>query len=181
MSAGNATIISPMITKQIIKQEIDLDIKEEDEKCILYISSSANGSLTLNCNEESLDVKNGHNYTSATKASNQNTSTSTLSLQRDRLNTVSTTANRSTVKRIDFSKQPNSNNLVSSNWPNVPVINWPLIVPFLCRISSAHQGVWSILHPHRHWVSMSPIPKTCSAQALCPATALPTHVSTRMT
>ena len=106
-----------MITKQIIKQEIDLDIKDEDEKCILYISSTGNGSsLTLNCNEESLDVKNGHNYTSATKASNQNTST--LSLQRDRLNTVTTTANRSTLKRIDFSKQqPNNNNLVSAHQP----------------------------------------------------------------
>lgn len=118
MSAGNATIISPMITKQIIKQEIDVDLgKDEDEKCILYISSSGNNSLGLSCADESLD-KNGHNYISATKASNQNTSNSTLSLQRDRLNTVSTTANRSTVKRIDFSKQQaNNNNLVSALLP----------------------------------------------------------------
>ncbi|KAJ6218303.1 hypothetical protein RDWZM_009460 [Blomia tropicalis] len=111
MSSGNATVISPMITKQIIKQEINLDlVKEEDDKCILYISSSANNSnsLTLSCSsEESLDVKNGHNYTSATKDSNQNTSSSasSSSLQRDRLNTtVTTTANRSIVKRIDYSK-----------------------------------------------------------------------------
>ncbi|KAI2805860.1 hypothetical protein BLOT_004868 [Blomia tropicalis] len=59
MSSGNATVISPMITKQIIKQEINLDlVKEEDDKCILYISSSANNSnsLTLSCSsEESLD------------------------------------------------------------------------------------------------------------------------------
>lgn len=116
MSTGNATIISPMISKQVIKEEIDLDLdKVGDEKCILYISSSGGGPLTMKC-EESLDVvKNGHNYTSATKASIPNTSTSTLSLQRDRLNTVTTTANRSTVKRIDFSKQQaNSNNLVST-------------------------------------------------------------------
>lgn len=113
MSTGNATIISPMISKQVIKEEIDLD-KVGDEKCILYISSSGSGPLTMKC-EESLDVvKNGHNYTSATKASNPNTSTSTLSLQRDRLNTVTTTANRSTVKRIDFSKQQANSNLVST-------------------------------------------------------------------
>ena len=105
-----------MITKPTIKQEHDIDIVKEEEKCILYISSSGNNSLGLNCIEEPLD-KNGHNYTSATKASNQNTSNSTLSLQRDRLNTVSTTANRSTLKRIDFSKpQPNTNNLVSDNF-----------------------------------------------------------------
>ena len=152
MSSGSATIISPMITKQIIKQEIDLDIKDEDEKCILYISSSGNSSLTLNCSEESLDVKNGHNYTSATKASNQNTSASTLSLQRDRLNTVTTTANRSTLKRIDFSKQqPNNNNLVSALLCRILTLG--LTTHFRSRphrISTAHQGVWSTLHLHRH-------------------------------
>lgn len=128
MSSGNATIISPIIAKQIIKQEI-VDLKDDDEKCILYISSSANNPLTLNCSEESLDVKNGHNYTSATKASNQNTSASTLSLHRDRLNTVTTTANRSTVKRIDFSKQQSNNsNLVSVVPPALPTLTRPLSI-----------------------------------------------------
>lgn len=116
-----------MINKQIIKQEID--IKEEEENCILYISSSRNN---LNRNEESLDIKNGHNYTSAIKVSNQNTSTQTLSLQRDRLNTVTTTANRSsTLKRIEFSlskQQPNTTNNV---------------VSFACTLSSSNYK-WQI-------------------------------------
>lgn len=113
MSSGSANIISPMIIKK--------EVKEEDESCILFISSSLNGKAEA----DSLDVLNGHNYTSASKVSSnannqqhnhhQNTSVGALStLHRDRFAAVSTTANRSTVKRIDFTiTKPRSDNIVS--------------------------------------------------------------------
>lgn len=126
MSSGNATIISPMISKQIIKQEI---IKqEEEENCILYISSSRNNLQLGRGGEDSLDVKNGHNYTSATKASNQNTSAQTLSLQRDRLNTVTTTANRSSnLKRIEFSLSKQQSNISNNNVVSIWLLQYCLI------------------------------------------------------
>lgn len=65
----------------------------------------------------SLSAINGHNYISASKLPSTN-NTSTVTIQRaDRLNAVTTTANRApTIKRIDFISRQQSgsgNNIVS--------------------------------------------------------------------
>lgn len=133
MSTGGATIISPMITKQII----DNIKKEDDGGCILFISSSNNGNSSAQtpsggspssveakdspvaaATMASLNAINGHNYISASKLPSTNNNTSTVTIHRaDRLNAVTTTANRApTIKRIDFISRQQSgsgNNIVS--------------------------------------------------------------------
>lgn len=143
MSTTNATIISPLITKQIIKQEI---IKEEDE-CIRYISTStssrnnsnSNSTTTSLNNEESLDVRNGHNYTAAiikSTSNNQNTShqhhqqqQQTISTLHRGVTTITTTANNNhrsssaNIKRIEFPISKHQINNSNSNSTTQTSIN----------------------------------------------------------
>lgn len=137
MSTSNSTIISPMITtnsKQLtatlaIKQEIIKTEEENESNCILYISSSRPATISQQNNhqEESLDVRNGHNYTSINKSTSnhQNTSTQTTCVQRDRLNHLNSN-HHSTTSTTTASNQRSSSTTTTTTTATIKRIEFPL-------------------------------------------------------
>lgn len=122
MSTSNATIISPIITKQStihIKTENIKKEENESNNCILFISSPrenastntvSSGTNILIKSEESLDVRNGHNYTATTSAIKIATTSGTITTTNNNTNQQNTSATASFTLR-DHQQNHSSNHL----------------------------------------------------------------------